>query len=97
MVASGSSDGLVRFWRADLSGRGCASRPVGSPGQGFVNGLAFSPDGVSSPPRSAASIGSGAGGGTGRGEAAGPRHRRNADAEAAKEAVDAESEQGREQ
>jgi ribosomal RNA-processing protein 9 len=45
VVASGSSDGLVRFWRADLSGRGCL-RPVGEVRvEGFVNGLAFSPDG----------------------------------------------------
>eukprot|EP00941_MAST-03F_sp_MAST-3F-sp1_P002020 g2020.t1 len=45
VVASGSRDGKVRFWKADLSGRGCL-RPVATATvEGFVNGLAFSKDG----------------------------------------------------
>ncbi|KAJ0395973.1 hypothetical protein P43SY_008989 [Pythium insidiosum] len=44
LVASGSSDGVIRLWRADLTGR--ALVPVAEiPQAGVVNGLCFDPKG----------------------------------------------------
>ena len=46
LVASGSSDGVVRLWEAKVAGPKKSLRPVGAvPAEGFVNGLAVASDG----------------------------------------------------